>query len=143
MPCSLVGIATDYGPRSNPGRDDIFRPSRRALGPTPSFTMSTGSFPGVKCGRGVLLTTQTLRAAVIEEYSYTCTHPLGHTAHVTGTVPLPFKSSSLYLCVSNRTQTFCIEYQFLITECGCHDDGSSKNCSNACVLIAVLLAFTS
>ena len=34
---SLVAIATDYGPdckRSNPGGDEIFRPSRPALGPT-------------------------------------------------------------------------------------------------------------
>jgi len=33
----LEGIATDYGlngPGSNPGGDDIFRPSRPALGPT-------------------------------------------------------------------------------------------------------------
>jgi len=32
-----VGIATDYvldGPVSNPGWDEIFRPSRPALGPT-------------------------------------------------------------------------------------------------------------
>jgi len=37
LPGSLVGIATDYGldgPRSNPGGDEIFRPSRPALGPT-------------------------------------------------------------------------------------------------------------
>ena len=36
-PGSSVGIATDYGPDgsgSNPGRDEIFRPSRPALGPT-------------------------------------------------------------------------------------------------------------
>jgi len=35
-PGSSVGIATDYrldGPGSNPGGDDIFRPSRPALGP--------------------------------------------------------------------------------------------------------------
>ena len=34
---SSVGIATDYGlddPRSNPSWDEIFRPSRPALGPT-------------------------------------------------------------------------------------------------------------
>ena len=34
---SSVGIATDYGlddPGSNPGGDEIFRPSRSALGPT-------------------------------------------------------------------------------------------------------------
>ena len=36
-PGSLVGIATDYGldgPGSNPGGDEIFRPSRPALWPT-------------------------------------------------------------------------------------------------------------
>jgi len=36
-PGSSVGIGTDYGldgPGSNPGGDDIFRPSRPALGPT-------------------------------------------------------------------------------------------------------------
>jgi len=35
-PGSSVGIATEYeldGPRSNPGGDEIFRPSRPALGP--------------------------------------------------------------------------------------------------------------
>ena len=36
-PGSSVGIATDYGldgPGSNPGGDEIFRPSGPALGPT-------------------------------------------------------------------------------------------------------------
>ena len=36
-PGSSVGIVTDYGPDgsgSNPGGDEIFRPSRPALGPT-------------------------------------------------------------------------------------------------------------
>jgi hypothetical protein len=60
-PGSSVGIATDYGldvSGSNPGRDEIFCPSRPALGAHPaSCKMGTVSFPGVKCGRGVLLTT--------------------------------------------------------------------------------------
>ena len=63
-PGSSVGIATDYwldGPGSNPGGDEIFRPSRPALVAHPvSRKMGTGSFPGVKCGRGVLLTTHPL-----------------------------------------------------------------------------------
>ena len=45
-PGSSVGIVTDYGldgPGSNPSGDEIFRPSRRALGPTQ---------PPVKCVLG-------------------------------------------------------------------------------------------
>jgi len=62
--CSSVGIVTDYGlngPRSKPGGDEIFCPSRSALGSTPaSYKLGTGSIPGVNCGRGVLLTTHPL-----------------------------------------------------------------------------------
>jgi len=60
-PGSSVGIATNYGldgPGSNPGGDEIFRPSRPALGPTqPPVKWVQCLSPGVKCGRGVLLTT--------------------------------------------------------------------------------------
>jgi len=63
-PGSSVGIATDYGlggPGSNPGGDEIFRPSRPALGPTqPTVKWVPGLSRGVKCGRGVLLTTHHL-----------------------------------------------------------------------------------
>ena len=63
-PGSSVGIATDYGlegPGSNPGGDEIFRPSRPALGPTqPPVKWVPGLSPRVKCGRGVLLTTHPL-----------------------------------------------------------------------------------
>ena len=54
-PGSSVGIATDYGLDglgSNPGGDEIFRLA--------FCTMGTGSFPGVKCGQDVLLTTHSL-----------------------------------------------------------------------------------
>jgi hypothetical protein len=61
---SSVGIATDYGldgPVSNPGGDEISRPSRLALGPTqPPVHWVPGLSPEVKCGRGVLLTTHPL-----------------------------------------------------------------------------------
>ena len=63
-PGSSVVIATDYGldgPGSNPSGDEIFRPSRPALGPTqPPVQWVPGLSPGVKCGRGVLLTTHPL-----------------------------------------------------------------------------------
>jgi hypothetical protein len=49
-PGSLVGIAFDYGvdgPGSNPGRDEIFRPSRPALGLTqPPVKLVPGLFRG-------------------------------------------------------------------------------------------------
>ena len=61
---SSVGIATDYGLDglgSNPGGDEIFRPSRPTLGPTQSpVQWVPGLSPGVKCGRDVLLTTHPL-----------------------------------------------------------------------------------
>jgi len=63
-PGSSVGIATDYGlhgPGSNPGEDEISPPVQTGPGAHPgSCKMVTGSFPGVKCGRGVLLTTHPL-----------------------------------------------------------------------------------
>ena len=58
---SSVGIATGYGLdgrgiESRWGRD--FPPIQTGPGAHPaSCKMGTGSFPGVKCGRGVLLTT--------------------------------------------------------------------------------------
>jgi len=64
-PGSSVGIATDYGldgqSRIKSRWGEIFRPSGLALGPTqPPVKWGTGSFPGVKCGQGVLLTTHPL-----------------------------------------------------------------------------------
>jgi hypothetical protein len=66
-PGSSVGVATDYGLdgpgiKSRWGQD--FPPVQTGSGAHPaSCTMGTGSFPGVKCGRGVLLTTHPLLAA--------------------------------------------------------------------------------
>ena len=55
-PGSSVSIATDYGldgPGSNPGGDEMFRPSRPALGPTqPSVQWVLGLSRG-RGGRGV------------------------------------------------------------------------------------------
>ena len=65
-PGSSVGIATEL----RAGRPVIeswwgwdFPPVQTGLGAhSASYTMGTGSFPGVKCGRGVLLTTHSLPA---------------------------------------------------------------------------------
>ena len=63
-PGSSVGMETDCGLDglgSNPGGDEIFRPVQTGPGDHPaSCKMGIGSFPGVKCGRGVLLTTHPL-----------------------------------------------------------------------------------
>jgi len=64
VPGSSVGIATDYGldgSGSNPDGDEIFAPVQTCPGAHPaSCTMGTESFPGVKCGRGMLLITHPL-----------------------------------------------------------------------------------
>ena len=65
-PGSSVSIATDYGldgpgTESRWGRD--IPPVQTGPGNHPaSCTMGTGSFPGVKCGRGVTLTPHSLLA---------------------------------------------------------------------------------
>ena len=54
-PGSSVGIATDYGlddPGSYPGGDEIFRPSRPALGPTQPPVRWVPAFPRGKVRPG-------------------------------------------------------------------------------------------
>jgi len=88
-PGSSVGIETDYGldgPGSNPGENEIFRPSRPALGLTQPPVKCTGSFPGVKFSRGVLLTTHPL---LVELYLYPPSGP--HRACNGITLPLPIQ----------------------------------------------------
>jgi hypothetical protein len=92
-PGSSVGIATELqagrsGIESRWGRD--FPPVQTGPGAHPaSCTIGTGSFPGVKCGRGLAADhSPPSSAAVMEEYSYIYTHPLGHTGPVTGSLYL-------------------------------------------------------
>ena len=86
-PGSSVGIVTDYwldGPGSNPGGDEIFRPFKPALGPTQPPGNGYRSFPGGKVRQGRAADhSPPSCVAVMEEYSYTSTHPLGHTGSVT------------------------------------------------------------
>ena len=75
------------GQGSDPGGDEIFRPSRPALGPhQPPVKWVPGLSRGkVRPGRAADNSSPS-RAAVMEEYSYTSTHPLGHTGPVTGSL---------------------------------------------------------
>ena len=84
---SSVGIATDYG-LDGPGIESRWRARFSARPDRPwgahpaSCTLGTGSFPGVKCGRGVLLTT----------------HPLlAPRSWKSGAIPLPHSGSQLGL----------------------------------------------
>ena len=70
--------------------------------------MGTGSFPGVKSGRGVTLTTYPLLVPlVMKEYSYTSTPPMGRTAC---TEPQYSDTSTPPMC-----RTACTEPQYSYT----------------------------
>jgi len=137
-PGSSVGIATEL----RAGRSGIESQWRRDFSPIKidpgahpaSCTMGTGSFLGVKCSRGVLLTTHPLllpRSWRVELYL----HPLGHTGPETGTLYLFYikmhgakniKSSShaskLNLCKNyaafpDKFKKKCLELECLMTLC--------------------------
>ena len=92
-PRSSVGIATELragrsGIESRWGRD--FPPGQTGPGAHPaSCKMGTGSFPGVKCGRGVLLTTHPL--LVLRSWKSRAPYPLGHTGPVTRSLYFTYK----------------------------------------------------
>jgi len=103
-PGSSVGIAIDYG-LDGPGIEfrwrRVFPPVQTGPGAHPaSCTMGTGSFPGVKCGRGVLLTTHLLLAPRSWKSRATTLPPLWAT---TGPV-----TGLLYLLRDNtRIEKYC------------------------------------
>jgi hypothetical protein len=74
---------------SNPDGGDFPHLSRPALGPTqPSVQWVSGLSRGkVRLGRAADHSPPS-SAEVMEEYSYTSTHPLGHTGPVTGSLYL-------------------------------------------------------
>jgi hypothetical protein len=84
---SSVGIATDYGldgPGSNIGGDEIFHPSRPALGYSQPPVHLVTFYPECKLqpGRTADHSTPSIDA-VMEEKSYISTHSLDHTGPVT------------------------------------------------------------
>ena len=91
-PGSSVGIVTDYGlegPVIESWRGRDFPPVQTGNGAHPaSCKMGTWSFQGVKCGRGVLLTTHPLLVPRSWNSRATSTYPLGHTGPLTGSLYL-------------------------------------------------------
>jgi len=89
---SSVGIATEYeldSPGSNPGGDEIFRPSRPAQGPTQlPVKWVPCLFRGLNAAGACCDHSPPSTAVVMEEQSYISTHPLGHTGPVTGSLYL-------------------------------------------------------
>jgi hypothetical protein len=103
-PGSSVDIATDYGLdgpgiKSRWGRD--FPPVQNGPGAHPaSCTMGTGSFPAIKCGRDVTLTTHPFLAPRSWKSRTISLSPLGHYRACNGvTLPLP-----LYLIKNNNCE---------------------------------------
>ena len=80
--------------------------------------MGTGSLPGVKCGRGVLLTTHPL--LVPQSWKSTSTHPLGHTGPVTGLLYLRvmlcigINVCVVSVCAGRRKVVMVVESEILV-----------------------------
>ena len=80
-----------------PGGDEIFRPSRPALGPTqPPVIWVPGLSRGKVRSWRAADHSPPSSAAVMEEYSYTSTHSLGHTGPVTGSAYFTFHDNLAY-----------------------------------------------
>ena len=105
-PRSSVGIATELragwsGIESRWRRDFPHVQSGPGAHPA-SCKMGTGSFPGVKCGLGVLLTTHPVLVPRSWKSRAIPTHPLGHTGPVTGSLYLYYFITALVLVAAVR-----------------------------------------
>ena len=81
--------------KNNPGGEENYPPVQTGPGAHPaSCKMGTGSFPGVKCGRGVMLTSNTSppNSAEVKEtmqlYVYSPSVLMGKVHRCTGTEAL-------------------------------------------------------
>ena len=108
-PGSSVGIATDYlldGPGSNSGGDEVFPPFQTAPGAHPaSYKMGTGSFPEVKCGLIVLLTTHPPPRAEVKERVELYLYPPFGPHRACNRITLPF-----YLYLLHGAESFLSSY---------------------------------
>jgi len=73
-----------------------------------SCKMGTGSFPGVKCGRVVLLITHSL----LMPQSWKRRDPLGHTGPVTGSLHFSY----LFCCISMSRSNYAISELNLVRD---------------------------
>jgi len=113
-PGSSVGIVTELragrsGIESRWGRD--FPPLQTGPAAHPaSCKMGTGSLPGVKCGRGLLLTTHPL--LMPRSWKSRAIPTLGHTGPVTGTLYLLYFFITLIMQSHTVTkiELSCIQY---------------------------------
>jgi len=125
---SLVGIATDYGLdgpgiESRWGRD--FPPVQTGPGAHPaSCKVDTGSFPGVNCGRGVLLTTHPLLVPRSWKSRAIPLPILWVTGPVTGILYLFYLyllfqkySRTLSICLPNRKTQYVQKCNFYLLFC--------------------------